>query len=123
MSLPISPNTTVDIYRAANMPPNPPDVAAVPCFLKPDFRGGKEASDMGQTHSWTHVMLIDSTVDIRDWYLAAGNVTQQDYVFIPDQNGWQFIVVFAELVLRGSAHEHVRVFLDRNQQIWPMKVP
>ena len=123
MSLPITPNTTADIYHNPNLPPAAPDVAGVPCFLKPDFRGGMQAAELGQNHAWTHVMLIAASVDIRDWYLTAGNTAVQDTVWIPDQNGTEFGVQFAELVNRGTANEHVRVFLDRRQPPWPTTVP
>lgn len=120
MALPISTNTTCDIYRALNMPPADPDVAGVPCFLKGDWRGGHEAGERNNnTNTWTHVMLIDVGVDIRDSYTGANSQTAQDAVYIPDKDGTRFHVIFIERVQRGTAHEHKRVYLDRNVATWP----
>ena len=120
MAVPIAANTTCDIYRALNMPPAAPDVAGVPCYLKGDYRGGQEAGERNiSTNTWTHVMLIDAGVDIRDSYTGANSQFQQDAVYIPNKNGTRFHVIFIERVQRGAAGEHKRVYLDRNTATWP----
>ena len=122
MSLPVPPNTTCDIYRAGTSPPlSSPAVAGVPCYLKSDWRGGQEAGDRtnSDADTWTHVMLIDVGVDIRDGYTGLQNQSQQDSVYIPDQNGTRFHVVFIEFVQRGTPNEHKRVYLDRQAPTWP----
>ena len=122
MSLPVAPNTTCDIYRAGVMPPmSPPSVAAVPCFLKCDWRGGQEAGDRTSSDAcaWTHIMLVDAGVDIRDGYIGNEAQAMQDTIYIPDQHGTRFLVIFVERVQHGAPHEHKRVFLDRQLPSWP----
>jgi hypothetical protein len=122
MALPVAPNTTCDIYRVGVSPPlSPPSVAGVPCFLKADWRGGQEAGDRTNSYvqTWTHIMLVDPSVDIRDSYIGQEGQSAQDAVYIPDQHGTRFFVVFVERVQRGSPHDHKRVFLDRQTPAWP----
>jgi hypothetical protein len=109
-------NTTCDIYRGANAPPGDPDVAAVPCALIAAFREGSEASEGDQDFRFTHLLYCDVGVDIRDNY---PNAPSDNNVFVPDQAGTQFEVVFVEQVNRGQAGSHLRVFLDRRQPTWP----
>jgi hypothetical protein len=120
MSLPLSPNTTCDIYQTGVAPPADPSVAAVPCHLQPDWRGGQERGDRAaDALTWTHVMLVDVSVDIRDAYTGHSAHTYQDTVYIPDKDGTAFIVVFIERVQRGGAYDHKRVYLDRSSPNWP----
>lgn len=122
MASPLSANTTCDIYRSGNAPPANPDVASVPCYLKPDFRAGQEAGERGgagNSLTWTHLMMIETSIDIRDAYIGVSNVLVQDSVYIPDKNGTQFFVTFIERMHRGLATEHKRVYLDRQLPTWP----
>ena len=119
MSLPIAPNTTCDVYHVGTAPPGNPAIAGVPCFLRTDWRGGQEAGDRSTASPWTHVMLIEPDVDIRDAYVGGSVAFQQDTVCIPDKNGTLFVVAFIERVQRNTPHEHKRVFLDRQQPFWP----
>jgi hypothetical protein len=121
MTLPIIPNTTCDIYRTGRAPPAAPDVAGVPIFLKPDWQG---AQDKGfyqvSALTWTHIMSIGPTVDIRDKF--TGSMTSQpgDAVWVPDQNGTRFLVTFIQRVSRGTSGDYKQVFLDRNPApTWP----
>ena len=114
MSVPVPTNTTCDIYRNGVAPPTAPSVAGVPCLLKNDWRGGQEAGDhQVNTLTWTHIMLVDAAVDIRDAYTGQETMATQDSVYIPDQNGRRYLVVFIEEVLMGTANAHKRVYLDR----------
>jgi len=120
MSLPVPANTTCDIYQTGVAPPADPSVAAVPCCLQPDWRGGQEGGERGvDALAWTHIMLIDVNVDIRDAYTGHAGHAFQDTVYIPDKDGTAFVVTFIERVLRGTAHEHKRVYLDRSSPNWP----
>ncbi len=122
MALPVTPNTTCDIYRAGNNPPAAPDVAGVRCNLKPDWRGGMEAGDRaGLTAAsvWTHIMEVETSVDIRDNYAGALATNLSDHVWVPDKNGTKFIVVFIERVGRGTAFDYKRAYLDRQAPTWP----
>jgi hypothetical protein len=120
MSLPIPANTTCDIYRTGTRPPASPSVSGVPCYLQSDWRGGNEGGDRAvNALSWTHIMLVDVSVDIRDAYTGQMTSTIQDTVFVPDQTGTAFNVIFVERLQRGTAQEHKRVFLDRQTPSWP----
>jgi hypothetical protein len=120
MSLPYAPNNTCDIYRQGNSPPSAPDVAGVPIFLKPDWLRGQEAGDRGDnTLTWTHIMLADAGVDVRDYYGGGSAGSPQDQLYIPDRNGTRFQVIFIERIGVGTALNHKRVYLDRNTPNWP----
>ena len=120
MSLPIAANTTCDIYRFGTSPPSAPSIAGVPCSLRSDWRGGQEAGDRQiSTAVWTHIMLVDAGVDLRDAYTGQMNMQQQDTVCIPDMTATQYGVVFIEHVQAGGPNEHKRVYLDRKQPNWP----
>ena len=120
MSLPYAPNNTCDVYHTPNVPPAAPDVAGVNIYLKPDWVRGQEAGDRGaNTLSWTHIMLAETGVDLRDYYGSAAAGAPQDFVYIPDQNGTRFQVTFIERVAVGTPLEHKRVYLDRVTPNWP----
>ncbi len=102
------------------MPPSTPAVAGASCYLTSDWRGAQEAGDRNTNYNtWTHVMLVDLGVDIRDSYIGNDSHSTQDAVYIPDGNGTRFIVTFVERVQRGSPFEHKRVYLDRQTPPWP----
>ena len=117
MALPQPPNTTCDIYRVGTAPPAAPATAAVPCVLRPDWRDGQQAT--AGTRDWTHVLLVGPDVDLRDAYAGASTSAEQDSVYVPDQAGTRFKVVFIERVGAGTAGEHKRAYLDRQTPSWP----
>jgi hypothetical protein len=120
MSMPYAANNTCDVYRAGNAPPAAPDIAAVSIYLRPDWVRGQEAGDRGaNTLTWTHIMLADFSVDLRDFYGGDAAGAQQDDVYIPDKNATRFKVVFIERIGAGTAQEHKRVYLDRRTPNWP----
>jgi hypothetical protein len=117
MSLLPKSNTTCDIYRSTNSPPNPPDVAGVKIYLTP-----KGQSTL--TTSWyTHVALMDPTVDIRDNLQVSGGIpsigTAADNIYVPDKNGTRFQVVVVRRVARGTAGDMKQVILWRTQPTYP----
>ncbi len=70
--------------------------------------------------TWTHLMLVDVSADVRDGYDQGNwNATAGDSVYVPDQSGTPFQVLFVERVGRGTAQDHKRVFLDRKLPTWP----
>jgi hypothetical protein len=120
MALPVSPNTTCDVYRTGNAPPSAPDITAVPCFLSCDWRGGQEAGDRNSNSlTWTHILLVDGKSDLRDGYAGQSAFSPQDTIYVPDQTGTPFLVIFIERLQPGTAYEHKRVFLDRQTPTWP----
>ncbi len=112
----ISPNTTCDIYRMGNSPPAAPDVAGVPIHLRPDFRAGMAAGAGDDNKiTWTHTAVFDLGVDIRDRFDGAPTFGGAgDEIFIPDQNGTRFLVMFLEK--RGQAK---LAYLKRSWPGWP----
>lgn len=108
-------NTSCDFYVSPNAPPATPDLAAVPCCLKEDFARGSEAGEGSQTFRWTHVLSCAASADLRDTWPS----TPANTVHVPDKNGTPFLVVFVELVGRGTAGAYKRVFLNRQTPPWP----
>lgn len=117
---PPQPNTTCDVYRSGVSKVNPPSVAAVPCALLPAFRPGLEAAELGSAALlWTHLLIVDLDTDLRDDYDAGAFGAGGDTVYVPDQNGTGFLVLFVERVGRGTAHDHLRAYLQRRDVTWP----
>jgi len=118
MSLPMTPNTTCDIYRSSRAPPAAPDVAGVKCFLK----GSNRHSINTLYH--THVLYVDVSVDIRDGWGAGApgqNVgATADTLYIPNQNSaTTYSVAEVRRIGRGTAVDHKRVYLIRTKVTWP----
>ena len=115
MPLPIASNTTCDIYRTGVTPPSDAAVTGVPCVLQNDWRGGQQGRDRATgTLTWTHVLLVDVAVDIRDAYVGASTLSPQDTVYIPDSSGTPYTVTFIELV--DNAYK--RAYVDRQLPDW-----
>jgi hypothetical protein len=115
MALPTT-NTTCDIYRYTNGPPSAPDVAGVACFFAPKGRSTLT------TISYTHVLLVPATTDIRDNYnpgtLSWGGTS--DKVYLPDKNSAaQYRVVLVRRVGLGTSLDHKEVLLVRQSANWP----
>ncbi|MBI2803709.1 MAG: hypothetical protein HYX68_01835 [Planctomycetes bacterium] len=121
MSLPVAANATCDLYHNLNSPPSAPDIAGLSCVLRPDWVRGQEAGDRAAVGlMWTHILLVDFAVDIRDKYTgSSSSPTNGDSIYVPDQNGTKFEAVFIEIVQKGTPGEHKRVYLDRKAPTWP----
>lgn len=115
MSLPITPNVTGDLYRSGNAPPSVPDQAGVAGYLAPDI----DPRHINSNAPWTHKLLVDVSVDIRDGYPGGGALAQNDTIWVPDQNGTRFNVMLVTRVGRGTAFDHKKVYLDRAAPTWP----
>ena len=112
MTIPIA-NVTLDIYREGNSPPAAPDVAAVPGHLSPTFRLGLHRGRLlDPAQRFSHVLLVAADVDVRDIYdagtLVAGHEPDTAYIA-----GDPYRVVFVERRQRGTAADHLRVYLAR----------
>lgn len=119
--MPLPPNVTCDIYRGNNSPPAAPDVAGVAGHLLADYAGGLEHGE-GEPAPWryTHLLLVERTVDVRDNYAASdAGPAVADLVYIPDRTGTPFRVAFVERRLRGTPQDHKRVYLQRLSPNWP----
>jgi hypothetical protein len=126
MALPLTVNTTCDIYRSGNAPPSAPDVPGVVCHLKALFPWGREHAGTSATggpaefdHKFDHVLTVDCATDIRDAYDAGTIGSNADTVYIPDKNGTGFKVIYVELHDWGMPSAHKKVFLARLTPTWP----
>jgi hypothetical protein len=130
VSLPTAANVTVDIYRTANpsgpYPSGSPAAAGVPGHLKPASASGRHGT--ASWLKWTHVLLVGDTADVRDAYNsqldpARDNSIADTVVLTGTRDPSKktaFYIVFVELVARGTANAHQRVYLDRFQPSgWP----
>ncbi len=107
MPTPAPPNTTCDVYHTGNAPPNPPDVPGVAVFLQGRFRNIKPVAD----GAYTHVMHVEIGTDVR----AIGGET----VYIPNQGGTKFNVVFVQRIRAGGGYDFKEVYLLRQTVNWP----
>jgi hypothetical protein len=122
-------NAIIDIWRGVNIsnpvPTGDPDVRDVPAVLYP-------AMEQGRGHysgflRYTHLLLTPKDIDVRDAYNSNQNtatVANADTVVVYDSEDktkkTPFMVVFVELVNRGSVNAYLRVYLDRFQpSSWP----
>jgi hypothetical protein len=105
-SLPMTPNTTCDLYHNGSPgPPANPDVAGVACFLVTGFRNIKVST------VYTHVFLIPLGTDVRDNY--GNTATPGDTAYVPNKSGTPYAVTFIERVRTGGPYDHLRVYLNR----------
>lgn len=121
MPLPFPQNNTCDIYRfGAASPPAAPSVAGVACLLLASYERREEAGegDVNNVH-FTHVMLVDVSVDIRDAMNNFASGATADTIYVPDKNGTPFLVICVERLGRGTLQDRKRVYLDRKRPTWP----
>lgn len=121
MSLPFPANTTCDVYRNGRTPPATPDVEEVPCSLQADYARGRQAAAVDATIGWTHVLLVPLATDVRDGWDAGVplQVGAFDSLYVPDQDGTRFSVLFVERIGRGTQADCKRVYLRREQPVYP----
>ncbi len=110
---------TLAIYRFTSAPPNPPSATASGT-LRGAFRAGLERGEgyLGGLF-FTHVLIVPKATDVRDGTRLDSQSPQgtQDSVYVPDQNGTKFIVLWVERI--GSVK---RVYLQRVSGVditWP----
>jgi hypothetical protein len=114
MGLPLPPTTTFDLYRLPNAPPSAPTSAGNPCVFRPNYYAGLEHGEGdGPTFRCDAVLLCDLGVDVRDNYDTGTPSGQADNLFLPNQHGTQWKVIFVERVGWGTATDHKRVYLQR----------
>jgi hypothetical protein len=114
MALPLTANTTCDIYRAGNAPPAAPDVAGVRCHLRAAYGKGLEEGEGDPLNlRFTHLLFVDLAADVRDAYDAGRVGATADTVYTPDSTGTALRVVFVERRGRGSPGDHKKVYLSR----------
>lgn len=113
--------TTCDIYRPFG---GSLVASAVACRLVPDLPRGRGSHAGGGYLVWTHRLELDPTVDVRDGCartLGLNVVTYADgdEVRIPSGGSTRYVVVWVEVVNRGSGLEYKRAYLMRSTAAWP----
>lgn len=111
---------TCDIYRAGSPTPA---ATNVPCQLVPAFDPGRQRFS-GEINAYTHYLMVDATVDVRDGSTAAGsnNLANADTVKVPGNNAASavsYTVVYVEYLNRGESGESKRAYLSRGAPPWP----
>jgi hypothetical protein len=107
--------TTCDIRRPFGSAS--PIASGIPCRLTSDFRNSRHAEDVPD---WTHYLILDSSVDVRDGVtrLAGSNAltyVDGDEVRIPSgSTSPRYVVVWVEVANLGTPNEYKRVFLMRH---------
>jgi hypothetical protein len=119
MSLPAALlTTTCDIYRPFGAAA--PTAAGVPCRLAPAAADGSRAGSL----TWTHTLELQPGVDVRDGYTraaggAALSYADGDEVRVPSGGATRYVVVWVEVVARGTPVQFLRAYLVRHQASWP----
>ena len=107
--------TTCDIYRPFGSAL--PTTSNIPCRLVADFNRSRQAAG---TPDWTHYVVLNPTVDIRDGCarVPGGNAityADGDEIRIPTGAATpRFVVVWVETVETGTPREYKRAFLMRH---------
>src|SRR5262245_56743004 len=110
MALPTTPNTTCEINRGGSWS------GPFACCLQADYRASIEMGEgeTGQDWRYTHVMLVDLSVDIRDPYDEGTPNGPDDRVWIPDRNGTELDVAFVARIGKDTPQDHKAVYLLRS---------
>jgi hypothetical protein len=101
---------TIAIYRSSSAPPSAP-AATASGTLVPAFQAGLERGEgFSGALLFTHILTVPKATDIRDAGRLDNQSTlgTQDSVYVPDQNGTRFSVLWVERV--GN---YKRVYLQR----------
>jgi hypothetical protein len=110
--------TTCDIHRPFGAAV--PTAAGVPCRLSP-ISEGRSGPD-GTTCS--HTLELQPGVDVRDGSSrAAGSAAivfaEGDEVRVPSGGATRYVVVWVEVVARGTPLQFQRAYLLRHAPSWP----
>lgn len=112
--------TTCDILRPFG---GAAVATGVACTLKPGFESGSGRG--AGTLTWTHVLELAETVDIRDGTTRTPgsgslNFADGDEVRIPDAAGSVYVVVYVERVPTPAGQPGIkRAYLLRDTAVWP----
>lgn len=112
--------TTCDIYRpfgAASA-----TTTGVACRLVSQLARGRLSGSASV--QWTHYIDVDSDVDIRDGCSRPSGscvvtYADGDEVRIPDGSGSRYVVVWVEIINRGTSYAYKRAYLHRHAAVWP----
>ena len=119
MTIPLTTNNTCDIYRNGS---SAPASTGNKIYFKEDYLPGSEHNEGDMAHKWTHIALMDPSIDIRDGYQGNGTFNQAgwDTCYIPNKAANSvYEVMFVERVNWGTPTDHLRVFLRFGGTTWP----
>lgn len=108
------PNQSMDFYNSAG----DPTMENVLVYLQAHFDDGQEACEASSDLQWTHLALFQAgnrAVDVRDNYPDAPN----SQAFLSDNNLLTWFIIFVEKINRKTGWEGYRVYLRRNEPVWP----
>lgn len=114
--------TTCDIYRPFG---GVLVASSVPCRLVPELQRGRGSHAGSNYLVWTHRLDVEDTVDVRD---GCGRTAGLDFVVygdgdevrVPGGAGTtRYVVVWVEMVNRGTAVQFKRAYLLRDTPAWP----
>src|SRR5262245_42824193 len=102
------PNTTFDLYHSGG-PPAAPAAAGLQGFLADHWQRGGLACKGDRTWFWTAILDVPLDTDLRDGYPAS----PMSSVWVPNQNGQKYSVIFVERMRSGRGSEFKRAYLLR----------
>ena len=115
--------TTCDIYRPFGAAS--PTTSGVACRLVPNLPRGRGSATGASYLMWSHYLVVDSSVDIRDGCTRMAGVdaityADGDEVRVPSGgSSTRYVVVWVEMVNRGTAQQFKRAYLLRHSAVWP----
>jgi hypothetical protein len=109
-----TPNTTFDLYRGGALPPATPDLAGLPGFLADRWEEGNRANKEDRTLLWTSTLEVPLGTNLPDLYPAGVSDTT---VWVPDQNGQPYTVVFDERIRHFRGGDFLRVYLVKGSTV------
>ena len=116
MVLSISPNVRIAIHRATHPPPAAATATNVSGYLDGAYAEGLVRAQTRPSLRYTHVLLLDPAVDVRDDFAEFDRTGGRDLVVLGTT---LFEVVFVERPFPGSAGDVKRVYLLRRATAWP----
>lgn len=110
--------TTCDIYRPFGA--GSPTTSGVACRLSP-LAGSRTGPD-GMT--WSHTLDLQPGVDLRDATTRTAGAAEVVYaegdeVRVPSGGSTRYVVVWVEVVARGTPQQYQRAYLLRHVASWP----
>jgi len=118
-ALPLPANATCDIYRAGRAPPSAPDVAGVSINFQHTVHHQKWKPNAAQQNApiqvYEYIAIVPLNTDIRD---NGNGGASQDTIYVPNQNGTPFTVVWVERIGHPSG-DFLRAYLTRNTTTFP----
>jgi hypothetical protein len=120
MPLPIPANTTCDIYRNGHSPPAAPDVAGVAIALQHAAHNTKvnykTTPSVSLSEAYDYLAYVPKGTDIRDNANGTGN---GDTIYVPNQNGTPFLVVWVERLTTMAGDVLCAYFLRQAVPVYP----